>query len=926
MRPITACAIALSCFVNVVPVSPQQGPPTPIESAPPAIAGGELRIAGASGDLPPFPLKRTEVHAEIAGLVAQVRVSQVFQNPYDRAIEAVYIFPLPRRAAVDEMEIQVGDRTIRGVIKKREEARAAYDEARRSGRTAALLDQERPNLFTQSVANILPGEEISVSIRYFDRLPYESGFYEFTFPMVVGPRFMPGASQQRAAGDAVSDTPGTQGASRTNPPMLGPGQRPGHDISLEVQLQAGTQLQEIGSATHAVDVERPTSDRARIVLRQEDAIPNKNFVLRYRMEGAAPQLVLLPHRTDKQGHFLILIQPEADPSAAHITPKEMIFVVDCSGSMSGFPIQKVQEAMRYALENLNPLDNFQIIRFADTVEAFAPEPVPATPTYLAQALDYVGGLSGNGGTILLDGVKAALSTPEDPQRLRIISFMTDGFIGNEEEILAYLRENLGGARLFSFGVGSSPNRYLLDKMAEFGRGGVEYLLLNGDSAKAVHDFYDRIHSPYLTDLELDWGSLAVSEIYPPRIPDLFLGQPVVLFGTFEQAGSGEITLRGRLGGQPYEQHVNIQLPEWWEPGEAIRSLWARAKIEELSDQQIADPQPATGEAITDVALTHQLVSAYTSFVAVEERPRTTPEEPVQVPVSVPMPEGMTMDEAPGTDSGEAAAVIGGVLGGVAAGVPATSTPQTLYERVQVAGRADGVNTESTQISTTITSEYLSGLPILGTDYQDVLTLAPGVTQVGNTGSPNIHGARDTDVVTQVDGVSQELSGGYVENLSVESIEEIEVITAGASASFGRAQGGFVAITPTASRKYRAPAVFSRLGALRKSYHAGEPIELYVAIRNLAGKTVKVPASLSVPLGTAPFRILDETWQDLASPIPVSCARKQRALAPGEWIVFKILLNGKGGYRLERPGLYYLVFLGSKLGLPDSTQLALRINP
>jgi len=535
------------------------------------------------------------------------------------------------------------------------------------------------------------------------------------------------------------------------------------------------------------------------------------------------------------------------------------------------------------------------------VEAFAPEPVPATPTYLAQALDYVKGLSGAGGTILLDGVKAALSTPEDPQRVRIISLMTDGFIGNEEQILAYLRENLGGARLFSFGVGSSPNRYLLDKMAEFGRGGVDYLLLNGDASKAIHDFYDEIRSPYLTDLELDWGSLAVSEIYPPRIPDLFLGQPVVLFGAFERAGSGEITLRGRLGGQPYEQHLRVQLPEWSESGEAIRSLWARAKIEDLSNQQIADPQPATVEAITEVALTHQLVSAYTSFVAVEEQPRTTPEEPAQVPIPIPLPEGVTMNDKSGASAGEAAGtVVGGVIAGVAGGIPASSPQQALTERVRVAGRAEVVNTESTQISTTITSEYIDGLPVLGTDYQDVLTLAPGVTDTNRTGNPNIHGARDTNVVTLVDG---------------------------AGASFSRAQGGFLGIAPAVpgSRRYRGSPVFSRLGSLRKSYHVGEPIELYVAMRNLSSKTVKVPASLSVSQGTAPFRILDDSWKSLASPAAMSCTER-RSLAPGEWIVFRIILNGEGGYRLDRPGLYYLVFLGSELGLPDSTQLTLRIEP
>ena len=234
------------------------------------------------------------------------------------------------------------------------------------------------------------------------------------------------------------------------------------------------------------------------------------------------------------------------------------------------------------------------------------------------------------------------------------------------------------------------------------------------------------------------------------------------------------------------------------------------------------------------------------------------------------------------------------------------------------------------MSTTITSEYIDGLPVLGTDYEDVLTLAPGVSDTDGTGSPNIHGARDTNVVTLVDsaGAVGSQDRKLVDYLSVESLDEIEVVTAGAGASFSRAQGGFLGVAPAVrgNLKYRASPVFSRLGAVRKSYHMGEPIELYVAIRNLSSKTVKVPSSLSVSQGTAPFRILDDTWQDLAGPIPVSCTERRRSLAPGEWIVFRIILNGEGGYQLSRPGLYYLVFLGSELGLPDSTQLTLRIEP
>jgi Ca-activated chloride channel family protein len=572
-----------------------------------------------------------------------VEVTQRFTNPYDKKIEAVYVFPLPNRAAVDDMTIQVGERTIQGVIKKRDEARQIYESARRAGHVAAILDQERPNIFTQSVTNILPGNEIEVTIRYFEALPYQSNAYEFSFPMVVGPRFIPGhptSSGNRGWAPNTSDVPD---ASRITPPILQPGTRSGHDISLKVTLDAGTELRDLASPSHRVAIQKKGSQRALIELAPDDSIPNKDFVLRYKVDGTAPALVLLPHRDDGDGYFLALIQPEAQPADEAITPKEMIFVVDGSGSMRGFPMEKVKEAMRHALRNLNPRDTFQIVRFSNGAETFAPYPVPATRENIQQGLGYVEALSGHGDTIMLEGVKTALSYHDDPERLRIISFMTDGYIGNENQILVYLEENLGRARLFSFGVGSSVNRFLLDKMAEFGRGAVEYVLLQDDAEAPVHRFYERIRNPYLTDIEIDWGGLAATDVYPERIPDLFLGQPVVLHGRYSAPGKGTITLKARLGGRPYHQKLIVDLPERREDGEAIGSLWARARIEDLSNRQIVDPDPGIVHEITDVALAHRLVSAYTSFVAVEEQLVTGSDEPVLVEVPVEMPEGVSYE-------------------------------------------------------------------------------------------------------------------------------------------------------------------------------------------------------------------------------------------------------------------------------------------
>ena len=668
---LTVVALSSGPEANPAHTAPPQTnpPPTPVASTPSEpddVKGGVLRGTDADGAVLQFPLEHTDVRAEVTGNIAQVELTQIFRNPYKKKIEAVYVFPLPNRAAVNGMKIKIGERTIEAIIKKRADAQQIYEAARAAGHVTALLEQERPNIFTQSVANILPGNSVEVTIRYFETVPYEKGAYTFSFPMVVGPRFIPGEPSTSGGRGWSPNTTDVPDASRITPPVLEPGQRSGHDISLSLQLDAGATLKELAAPSHDVTIERNGETRAVIRLANEAVIPNKDFVLRYSIDGDAPRVALLPHRRDGDGYFLLLVQPETDPGDKEIRPKEMIFVVDGSGSMSGFPIEKVKEAMRYALKNLNAHDTFQIIRFSNRAESFQPAPVPATSANIERGLVYVGTLAGRGGTIMLEGVEAALRPPKDPERLRIVSFMTDGYIGNENEILAYLRTNLGGARLFSFGVGNSVNRYLLDKMAELGRGAVEYVLLGDKADESVARFYDRIRNPYLTDLEIDGGGIPVEDVYPKTIPDLFLGQPVVLHGKYKAPGKGKLRLRGKLGGKPYEQEVEVLLPDEQPDGEAIGTLWARARIEDLSNENIVTPTPRLEDQITKVALAHDLVSAYTSFVAVEKTIVTGSEEPVLVEVPVTMPEGVSYR---GVFGDRSVYLQRGFVGGVLNGLP-----------------------------------------------------------------------------------------------------------------------------------------------------------------------------------------------------------------------------------------------------------------
>jgi Ca-activated chloride channel family protein len=622
------------------------------------VPGGELRVAGGDDTGSLCPLEHTDVKAEIVGNVARVEVTQVFHNPHDRTIEAVYVFPLPNKAAVYDMEIVIADRTVRGVVLERDEARSRYETAKKQGHLAALLDQERPNIFTQSLANIRPGDEVRVRIRYFETLQLESTSYEFVFPMVVGPRFIAGEPVRAGKRGWSPDTTEVPDASRITPPVLKPGERSGHDISLSLTLDAGGPLADLTSPTHRIDTVLDGEEPARIQLRQDDRIPNKDFVLRYRLDNVAPQVIFRTHRPEgeaegegEDGYFMLLVEPDASPPPQQIRRKEIIFVVDCSGSMSGEPIQKVREAMGFALENLNAGDTFQIIRFSYNAEKLARRPLPVTPTNIEEGLRYVSTLEGNGGTIMLAGVEAAVLSPRDPDRLRIIAFMTDGYIGNERAILSYLKTNLGEARLFSFGVGGSVNRYLLDKMAEIGRGAVEYVLPREEGAASVARFYDRIRNPYLTDVRIDWGGLPVLDVYPRRTPDLFLGQPLLIHGRYRTPGVGFITLHAKRGDENYMQHVVVELPRRRAEGEVMAKLWARARIEDLSNRELDELLIDFKREITEVALAHQLVSKYTSFVAVEERVSTDGEEPVLVEVPVHMPEGVSYEGVFGPGGG-----------------------------------------------------------------------------------------------------------------------------------------------------------------------------------------------------------------------------------------------------------------------------------
>jgi len=625
---------------------------------------GQLQALDSSGKPKALcPLKHTSAKAEISGFLSRVVVTQEFENPFDEKIEAVYTFPLPQNAAVDDMTMVVGDRTVRGKILRREEAEAVYEAAKTNGQTASLLNQERPNIFTQSVANILPGEQIKITISYVETLKYEDGAYEFVFPMVVGPRYIPGpatgapvSAQVNAKGNGFApNTDRVPDASRITPQPVPEGMRVGHDISLDVTLDAGVPIDGLSSKTHEVNVERPDDHRARVTLKDQAAIPNKDFILRYDVAGKKIEDALLTHASDKGGYFTLILQPPLRVTAEDVTPKELVFVLDTSGSMYGFPIEKAKETMKLALDNLYPSDTFNLITFSGDEHILFPAPVPATKENLAKAQAFLESRQGGGGTEMMKAIKASMDPSDASDHVRIVCFMTDGYVGNDMEIIGEVQKH-PNARVFAFGIGGSVNRFLLDGMAKYGRGEVEYVALNDDGSAAARRFHERVRNPLLTDISVDWNGLPVADVYPKTIPDLFGAKPVILSGRYTGAGKGVIRLKGKMSGVDFVREIPVDFSKAESQNDVLSTLWARTRVDDLMSQDFKGAQQGVmkddvKQAVIQLGLDYRLMTQFTSFVAVEEMIVTDGGQPRRIDVPVEVPEGVNREAVSGANYG-----------------------------------------------------------------------------------------------------------------------------------------------------------------------------------------------------------------------------------------------------------------------------------
>ncbi len=637
-------------------------------SEPPPVSGLFFR-AGREDAVFEAPTLATEVDISVAGLVSRVTVRQHFVNPTKVWMEGIYVFPLPERSAVDRLTMTVGGREIAGRIMERAEARKAYQKAAAEGKRASLLSSERANVFTTAVANIGPGEEIVVEIEYQDRVAYADGRFSLRFPMVVAPRYTPPAAAPMAEapipaapGPGVRHATVSQGDDRDLfGPTRHPDSGPGNPVTLAITLDPGLPLSELKSLYHPVAIVNLDDRRRRITLAEGRTPANRDFVLEWRPKlGATPEAAVFAEERDGETYLTVLVvpPPEAEAEASReeqpVIPRDLIFVIDTSGSMHGPSIEQAAEALGHALSRLAPEDRFNVIRFASATDSLFQDVQPASPHNLRIAQAYVGALRAEGGTNMLPALLRALSGRTEPGRLRQVVFLTDGAVGNEAELLEAIAGLLGNRRLFTIGIGAAPNSYFMRKAAELGRGSFTYI---GDVAQVgarVEALLNKLARPTLTGVSLAWPEdlPARAEFYPDPIPDLYAGEPVSfsvkLPGLPLNQVSGALTLRGRRGDETWERRLDLSTA-MSVPG--VAAIWARGKIDQIEDGRFRGEHPdeVRGKALA-VALHHELVTRYTSLVAIDTRPGRPPEtglETLEIPRN--LPEGWSWEHVFGTE-------------------------------------------------------------------------------------------------------------------------------------------------------------------------------------------------------------------------------------------------------------------------------------
>ncbi|WP_325434761.1 VIT domain-containing protein [Pseudomonas nitroreducens] len=586
-------------------------------------------VESADASVDALPLKATRVDARMLGNIAEVRVTQEYRNQGATPLEARYVFPASIRAAVHGMTVRLGERVIQAQIREKQKAQAEYQQAKSAGKTAALLEQERENVFQMQVANILPGDVVQVELRYSELLVPTDGRYQFVFPTVVGPRY---------------NGKGTSGSGNQpwiSTPYLQQGQASATQFALQMELLAPVQIGEIASPSHHIDIQRD-GQRATLHLAADEAAGNnRDFILDYRLGGDQVQSGLLLSRGAQENFFLAMVTPPRTPDARLIVPRDYVFIVDVSGSMNGFPLDTTKALLRDLIGRLRPSDTFNLLLFSGDNRKLADTSLAATPANLRRATDMLDGEQGAGGTELMPALREALAMPTDPERSRSFVVITDGFVSVESNAYQLVRENLGKANLFAFGIGSSVNRSLIEGLARAGQGEPFIVTDKASAGEQAERLRRMIDSPLLQGICASFEGLEVYDVEPQQLPDLFANRPLVLFGKWKGEPRGELRIDARAADGPFQARLPISATSLGENADALAHLWARKRLASLMDQEALDGGFEFSSQILDLGLKYQLLTPYTSFIAVDQQVRNPDPQAIQsVDQPLPLPQGV----------------------------------------------------------------------------------------------------------------------------------------------------------------------------------------------------------------------------------------------------------------------------------------------
>ncbi len=585
-----------------------------------------------------LPLKDTRVDIAVSGVIADVMVVQAYRNEGSRPINASYVFPASTRAAVYGMRMKIGDQIIVAKIKERQAAKKEFDEAKEQGKSASLLEQDRPNVFSMSLANIMPGDQVDIELRYTELLVPTDGVYEVVFPTVVGPRY-----------SSETELSERKGHRWIKSPYLREGKKPTSTLHISTRVSAGVPIQDLTCASHKIAPQWVSATVAQLSLDEANAFQgNRDFVLRYRLAGNQITSGLLLFQGEGENFFLYMAQPPQRVESDDIPAREYIFVVDVSGSMEGFPLNTSKQLLKDLIGQLKPTDLFNVVLFAGDSSILSEKSLEANQQNIARAIRLLEEQRGSGGTELLPAIKQAMSVPRAANISRSIVLVTDGYISGEQGVFDYIRDNLNECNVFSFGIGTSVNRYLVEGVARAGMGEPFIVTQESEAAAIAAKFREYIQSPLLTDIEVRSNGFDTYDVYPGRLPDLLAQRPVILFGKWRGPVGGTFELRGRTGRGEYFTSFDVAGAQPDEGNRALRYLWARSRISELSDYGSGSVSPERVKEIVSLGLKYNLLTQYTSFIAVRELVVNPNGQAENVEQPLPLPMGVS-DMAVGSE-------------------------------------------------------------------------------------------------------------------------------------------------------------------------------------------------------------------------------------------------------------------------------------